>query len=475
MNVQFFALAKRPNSTARPNLLGGSNYTDVQLKGPCSIRNPIIEIRMSAGSDPIGFNYCYIAAFERYYFVDDWVNDGYLWNAHLVEDELATFKDEIGSSTQYILRSSHTGDGDIVDEMYPMKAVTNTYTSTHTLYDPDFSNGSYVVGIINKDAANNAGNMGCVKYYVFTSAGLRAFMGKLFNDNITGFNPATSNLEESVYKSLFNPIEYITSCMFFPFTPVTGSSVTSITYGYWTMTGITGCDELSLSALTNITGSLGVQKHPQAATRGSYLNLKPYTNYTLFIPPFGQYPLDPMLLHAVDTLYFKITTDPISGQAYLKLYLDNSYNVLIMQDTAQLGIPIALAQMSRDYVGAATSALGGAAGAITSGLMGNIPGAIAGGLSAVGSVAGSLMPQLQTKGANGAFISLVEDAYLTAQCIPVVDRDNANLGTPLCTSGQVSSYPGYLLCAEPDIAINEATRAEMDAIRNYMSTGFFYE
>lgn len=473
--VDYWSFSKRPNSTKRPSTTAHSSF-DCTLKGPCSIMAPVFEVNYgNAGTDPIGYNYCYVPAFDRYYWVSDWVNDGPIWECRLSEDELATWKTAIGSSTQYILRSSHTGDGDIRDELYPTKAGTVTAATVANLYTSSLASGYYVVGIINKDAASTAGNMGCVKYYSFTADGLRSFMTKLFTDNFTGFSNNDSNLTESVYKSLFNPIEYITSCIFLPVQPVTGNAVTSLTYGYWALSGITGCEEVVLSTNRAISGNVGIPKHPQAATRGGYLNLAPFSRYHVIIPPFGQIPLDPSMINAVNNLYYRIIIDSVTGQAILKLTLDSSYQVIIYEATAQIGVPIALAQMSRDYMGALTSAVGGAAGALTSGLMGNPIGAIAGGISAIGSTAQALMPQLSTNGANGSFISLTQDLTMVGQFLPLVDEDNANLGRPLCTPGTVSSYPGYLVIRDPDLQALEANRTELETIRQYMTQGFFYE
>lgn len=478
MDIRFFSHAKRPNSTGRPDLSTGALYDNIQLRGPCSIMSPVIDIRMQAGADPVGYNYAYIPAFERFYFVNDWQNDGYLWTCYLVEDELATWRTAIGNSTQYILRSSYDFDGDIRDEFYPAKAGTTSHVTVADIYTTDISNGYYVVGVINKDAATTAGNMGCVKYYVFTSAGLRSFMGKLFaSASFTGFDDATdqTNLSDDVYKSIFNPIEYVTSCMFLPFKPATLSSVTDLSYGYWSLSGVTGCEELDLHGLPGVNSYLNTPRHPQAGTRGNYLNMAPYTRYTLYVQPFGQFPIDTTTVNSVDRIYYKIVVDPVSGQGVLELSLDANYSAVFHSASAQVGVPIALAQMSRDYVGGITSAVGGAAGALTSGLMGNVIGAVAGGLSAIGNVAASLLPQLTSKGANGSFIALTRDMVLLAEFLPLVDEDNADCGRPLCRKGTISDYPGYLVIADPDISILEANRQEMEAIRTYMSTGFFYE
>lgn len=493
-NVCFYKYTKRPNSTKAapypPGNWGGvwNEYNNITLKDRCSIQNPVIVLHLaSAQSNPVEYNYCYIPDFGRYYFVTDWVNDAYNWEAHLSVDVLATYQSQIGSSTQYILRSSHSSDGNIVDNYYPTKAGSVTNEQATSFWPSNPNSGYYVVGIINAD--QGADHVGAVAYYVFTVPGMEAFMRKLFDTtSFTGFVNGDSNLSDSVYKSLFDPMQYITSCMWVPFQPHTmrelglDNGLLKVPYGYWEIdcTGLISprvCDRLDLSHYSkrqNLTFA-SLPKHPQASSRGNYLNLAPFTRYTLFFKPFGMIPLDPVYLQSGNALYCTVDLDCITGQAVLTLSAISSGGTPFFTQTAQVGVPVQLAQMSRDYLGAAANALGGVSGTIMSALSGNIPGAIANAAAAVGSTAASMLPQVSTTGANGSFVEMYQDTVLSAVFLPLVDEDNADRGRPLCKKGTVSAYPGYLMIADPDVEIRTATRAEMDAIRNYMTSGFFYE
>ena len=483
MNVQFFALAKRPNSTARPNLSGGSVYDNIQLKGPCSIRKPVIEINMGPTNDPVGFNYCYIPAFERYYFVNDWVNDGPLWIAYLKEDELATFKPAIGASTQYILRSSHSSDGYIIDNLYPAYAsrTFSVQRGSAMPYDnlgPQANTYCYVIGIVNDDTAYTPARIGAVTYYAFTPEGMGALMDALMDPGtLTGFNAASDNISEPVFKSLYDPIQYVVSCMFCPITPETrGTPPTTLKVGLWNVTINSGVDYVNLNAIPANILTVTIPKHPQAATRGAYLNQAPYSQYALDFRPFGYIPLPSEKLANYSTLYLWVKFDPVAGVGRLNVCVDAQYSNVIYTQTAMIGVPIQLAQMSRDYIGAAANLVGGIAGVAAGIGMGNIPGAIMSGASAIGNAALGMVPETHTQGANGS-LAEIQDSQVSLYVwfTPVVDEDNADRGRPLCKKGTISDYPGYLVIADPDVSINEATQEEMDAIRSYMEQGFFYE
>ena len=140
MQINFYTFAKKINSTKQPT--GNGTQLDCNIKAPSSIINPVLEITTS----PISFNYCYIPAFSRYYYINDITFDRGLWVISCSVDVLASYKTTIGNSSCYVTRSSQNFDGDIMDNLYP---ITSKKT-THWLV-PDvapfgwngFSNGVY--------------------------------------------------------------------------------------------------------------------------------------------------------------------------------------------------------------------------------------------------------------------------------------------------------------------------------------------
>ena len=97
----FYTFRKKLNSTKQPS--GGSEY-QIILKHGCSIIRPTISLDIGQAGNPTGYNYCYIPAFNRYYYVSDWIFENRLWTASLKVDALASFKTYIGSSNEFILR-----------------------------------------------------------------------------------------------------------------------------------------------------------------------------------------------------------------------------------------------------------------------------------------------------------------------------------------------------------------------------------
>ena len=278
-------------------------------------------------------------------------------------------------------------------------------------------------------------------------------------------------MSEGLYKSLFNPFQYIVSCTAFPFAleSFAGSSVhtANIKVGYWDP-GISAVVVEAIAQKTYITAT--IPNHPQIA-RGAYLNRAPYTKLTLYAAPFGVIPVDPDVLSIGNYLRCPVFIDNITGVATLRVAISVSSsslseNRIVSERTAQIGVPIQLAQLLPDYVGTISAG----AGALSSLLTGNIGGLVSNALSAVSCS----MPAVSTNGANGSFIAVHPQPTLIVEHYPLTNEDNTEFGRPLCDTRSINSLSGYIKCTETDHAFG-CTEYERTKICAYMKNGFFYE
>lgn len=471
MNVYLFGFQKKKNSTAQP-LLNTGDVFDMKLKEETSVLNPAIIINPSSQGMPSPFTpsyytYAYIQKFERYYFISDWQYINKMWVAYLTEDVLASFKSVIGTESFYVERSASAYNGDIVDNLYPAKTdVSISFVTTATSwYNVAPSGGSYILGVINYQ---NSAHVGAVSYYAMSSSQLNALMNFLFSSDI--FNASTiTEIGEDLYKSLFNPFQYIVSCMWLPGSPSTfGGTSTTIKVGYWD-TGVTAYTSTALAMIEPVTAT--IPNHPQASTRGSYLNRAPFTRLTLYVPPFGEIPIDPSFTAIGKYLYGKTMVDCITGQATLRVCINSnsSYNgKACAEKTAMFGVPIQLAQVLSDYSGAISSL---ASGATSGSLAGFISSAIG---ATVQTAIASQAPKVSTNGANGSFINFALDPGLVVEHYKLVDEDLADLGRPLMATRQINGLSGYIKCAEGHFS-GSCLDSERDIINGFLVSGFFYE
>lgn len=496
MTIQFFSsFKKKENSTKRPSGTVDRSLTGI-LKQPCSIMNPVVQIeRLPSDANPCTYTYAIIPLFQRYYFITDWVWADGLWEVHMKEDVLASFKTDIGAETEYVLRTDSTTDfnEDITDTAYPATTdIITRSTQLTSVFITDVSQGCYVVGIISGGATNA---IGAISYYAMTSAEFGSLKNKLFsNDNLeimgiidSGGTELVTDLSQEVLKTMYNPYQYIVSCMWFPFgiSAIPGTSYTvGIKIGWWNYPSLSG---YIISTQTFIMGSeiYSISAHPQAS-RGSYLNFAPYTRRTL-IGRFGTVAVDNTCFEIGDNLGIEYLIDVISGQCCARIMVRHTEGgvttgKVIAERSFLIGVPIQIAQVGTDYLGTAVQAVGAVSGTIGGAVSGFLSGGIAGAagglissaLSGIYNTLGTAMPQVETGGQNGSFLAVNNATYCLEQFYQIVDEDIHHKGRPLCELRRLDTLTGFIMCAEGEIDIS-CFDDERKEIVHYLTSGFFME
>ena len=536
IDVYLYNFLKRYNSTAAPST-DGQTPVQCKLKTPCSILKPVLELSINP-SNITGMattaNYVYIPDFNRYYFVVNTVMNGRLLDLYLDVDVLGSYKTVIGNSTQYVLRSASSYNGTIKDTKYPVRAVNPDRTSNSGVYGtqvpnpfqpPSNSFGVFVVGVVAK-----GGTFGTVNYYAMSQLVFIAFMLQLFNLT-TQWADGGTDLADGLKKAITDPMQYVTSVMWYPY--VVGdfvsrgfaSATTSITVGY---------DTISLSAsaysfdtvlniqFTNLVG-LTIPAHPQASSRGSYMNFEPFSRYYLSFYPFCSLcELDSTQVGGKGTIYVLYTVDLRSGKGICNVctefngttYADWSPRSPLRVFEAQIGVPLPvgaihtelqnLSQYLTNTAIATANEFGGfeqASTKITNTLSNKIMGGIAklfgsedlqnmvndidasadtihmGDLSKIASNAASMKSTCEMIGSQGTIstysrmpLAAWGNFYSAANDAPTL------FGRPLCQSVQLSTLSGFIQCDNPKLALSSGmTITEQADIERFMATGFFRE
>ena len=464
--VNLYTLSKRDNSTKRPTGTG-TEYNCV-LKDGCGILNPTIKLDLGLSSDPSSYNYAYIAAFDRYYFIEEWYFTDRLWIASMRVDVLATYKSSIGSASLYVLRAAGDSNGNIVDTLYPMKSGCS-FSST-VLTNPWWTNMCYIVGTVSR-----SGNMGSMAYYGMSGTAIQTMCQNLLDssyiiNNTNGFDLADAS--EALQLSLVDPIQYVKSCMALPvaMSDVSNIGSAAAVYAFSWDTGATGY-KIALAPYIIKTFSFSINKHPDTNSRGNYVNTSPYTLITLTMPPFGTISIDTSVTCNASTLTAEVRIDPITGKGILTVSCNS---IVLNRVEAQLGVPISLSSVTRDYVGTATSLIGGVAGAIEGVAAGHAAAGFAGAAMGIGNAISAIQGRASTVGTTGGFASGMGDFRLDHQFFRPVNDDNTHHGRPLCEMKTISSLSGYILVQDGDVSTS-GTAAEDAKIRNYLETGFYYE
>lgn len=487
ITIQFLSgFSKRENSTKR-----FSGTVDMSLQGilkePCSIMNPVIQIeRLENDINPCIYTYATISSFRRMYFVDDWVWVNGLWEVHLREDVLGTWKEAIGQQTEYVLRTDSTENfnGDITDTTYPATTdCESIMTFANSAFTSDILSGCYIVGII---SGGQTDAVGAITYFAMSSSEFGALKDMLFSDDnmqIMGIINASGqqiiqDLSQEVLKTLYNPYQYIASCLWFPFPKEAihnKTDVSALKIGWW---GYPLSGSRLYAQTLEFAERMGMHTHPQSETRGSYLNYSPYSIRTL-IGRFGTIALNSSLYKMDDDIGISYYVDLITGQCRMTVRREYTESQELISDiTAErhflLGVPIQIAQVGTDYLGTAVSAINTVHQTVSGAFSGGITGAIAGGASGIYNTLQSAMPQVETGGTNGSFLAPATWTGLLEQFYKIVDEDIEHKGRPLCELRQINTLSGFILCADGELDLNclDNERAE---INRYLTTGFFWE
>lgn len=392
VSVDFYQTPKRLNSTKIVTQVAGDFGLTVEIKDVTNLFTPTLIISADRFTDGLGhiknpmkYVYCHISDFDRYYFVRSWSWILGRWECALEVDVLATFKTQIGNSSMYVLRSASQCDPDIVDTKYPVKAVGAdtsyqgaTYGTVYNvwntnIYGNDVTAGFFRVSIVNNDSSA----IGAVSHYAISGTVMAELMNKLYSSP-SWANITDANISTDLQKMLLNPMQYITSVIWIPtgFNTTGQTPIHTIPYGWWSIT-LTG-DVYRITTGTmakSVTESIPVTHHPQYDSNKHWLQLSPYTTAAMYFTPFGFIPIDTSKIYDATHIDLEVRVDIITGKGTLILSSHKTvggtttYGGTIYTTTAQVGVPMTIAQMAVDMsaLGQASTWVGAAGIALAAG------------------------------------------------------------------------------------------------------------
>lgn len=541
MNIYICEFNKRLNSTKVPDALVLGNPYSCKLKSPCTVLQPtiILELNLVQQAALQTKNYAYIPQWNRYYKITNWNFNGALVEASLKCDVLASFKSDITASTQYILRAYSNYDGYIKDTKYPIKTGSPTIVCNNAsgiglfrpnpLQPPTIAGeqltGCFVIGVISSDASIT----GCVSYYVLSDAQLAEYMGQLFTLS-TQWGTTGQDLADGLKKAITDPMQYVVSCIWLPYIVPDFTSrglvtqVSNIPTGYDNITVTQYAYRFTAGINVQFTNVIGctVPTHPQAASRGQYMNREPFTRYYLSFYPFC--PLIELDGMRMDTsLYLVYTIDLRTGKGILNIcsrvygtdYTNWQPEVIQRSLEAQVGVQIPLAAIRTEMPSSISEYITNVAATASQTEFGGFKQAaektvnsaanwVMGGiakllgsedlqqavqqseethntwssedLSHVASSALAMKSTAESVGSMGT-LSMYSRMPLAfwAECYTPVNDSLVDYGRPLCIRAALSSYSGFVMCDHPHIAGTGAFPSENSEIESYLTTGLFIE
>lgn len=484
MTAHFLGVSKRRNSTYVPDMTGTITRA-LQLKEKTDVIHPIFELQ--GLSLPYSYNYMYVEELNRYYFIDSWEYGGAIWYAHCTVDVLATYKTGIGQQMKYVLRSASNPSIGVVDTFFPMTdRLQHDVTGIDLGWQHSFSTGWYVVGLIGYGSGSSV-SAGSVTYYVMSAPQLSTLVQYMLSHTTSTDWSSLPDLQNDLARTIADPLQYIVSCLYFPFEPPRGATV-NVTFGFWDVPNLS-CSLLDSPMNTRkhhleIRSIAGYDWRDRPFFWG-YLD--PYSSYILQFNPFGTFSIPAELIAGHYYLGLEIKTDFVSGVSLCNIYAHDDQtspdgfgrlSSIVTSRSAQVGIQIQLSQNTSSLLASAGQMIGTVAGAATGGFMlAGAPGAIVGGLiGGAKSAVSALADHFVSTGSNGG-ISGDEGICFLHAYRKREERDantRAELGTTCYQSLQLSSLTGYILCADGEITVN-ALGEEKQMLSEFLTTGFYME
>lgn len=515
MNGYIYSTTKRRNSTRQPTPPSATPYT-LRLKAPTDIVRPKFEIQ--GISSPWTGNYIYVPDLSRYYFIDDWEYTGPYWTATCTCDVLASFNAQILGAQKYILRSSSNISARVPDAQYPASDLVDHVFVQKKLnwggeWAHDFQNGYYVLGMIGAGTAG-AVTAGSVTYWVLTPTEL----SKLTRYMLSGVTSDWSDLAtitSQLTKTIADPLQYIVSCLWFPYKPPSSNVYYPITFGFFNamdpdnptvqLTGkILSRPMSSAKDVLTISDVTGFKDNEYNLGMGWAFS-DPISSYILQFNPWGTFSIPGEIVAGRCYLGITIKTDYITGVALANLYAwgawgglpsnadalrfdDPSYTGpaepcrLLTSRSAQVGVQIQLSQNTSSFlspiVSGFTGAVSGAGMGLAGGVVGGTAGAVAG---ALGGIIGSISDKFVSTGSNGGISG--DEGIITLHvfrhklALPRETGGNYNfseLGATCCQWLQIGTLSGYCQCADGEIGTT-ALATEKQMIADYLTGGFYVE
>ena len=508
--IRLYNFNKKPNSTAVPRIVG-TRY-DCTMSSVSSLLTPVIDVTdpKDTGAIPL-YNYAYIPDFQRYYFIDDISWSQGIWTLTMHADVLASFKNDIMNSRQYVIRSASQSNAYLPDTVYTTyingshyiespkvtavqrQSLVDGSWSSVSYFDRTMADGCVCVGVV-------TGTLTGITYYTMSTTCFQRFLNKAFiltPSNMTDLQPRTAN-------TLYDPLQYITYVRWFPVSPMPtlkDPKVTSISLGGEPISLNDDMTDLPRqwagTSTQTFRFTITLPVHPNASTY-PYLKMAPFSEYALNFQPFGNIPLDSTKLMGYSSITAKWKVDYCTGTVILYIYAGSSD--LVYTETAEYGVPIPISTLKMDWkVGLAMSAMTWlknntlmgatdepvlrqliAEGSVTQADL-DAAGVTIGNtnlLDKIMDITGAALGTVATKGSAGSFLSYNSGGpFVTLWYLKQTAHDIDRYGAPLCDDVRLDSLSGFCLCSNAVVNYSDKypMNAEQISILRYLNTGVYLE
>lgn len=436
MEITLYNFIKRRNSTKRPSK---GETINVNLKEGCSHYNPSFILN----TNPT--NYSYLSWGTWFYYITDIVNTrNGIWTISCELDPLATWKDDIKSTTAFVLYSSSNYNTDLIDPRLSSAKDTIINTSNANLSFIVPPEPRYIISYVGTHSN---------PYVAVTDSQLARLMSKM-SDN--AFAELFTNPNNAISKMLSDTSSCITSCIYNPCT-ITGA-ISEIIFAGGYNTGIVG-NAVNRDAKGSVTINIPWNFYDFRAR-------SQFTSLLLYLPAYGWLELNADNFQGKESIKIDMTLDSVVGE--ICYIIENQARCV-----AQMGVPI---QVSTVTQGNPLGAIGNVVAGSIAGLMGNYAGA---GVSAFNAITSAVGTNVGSVGGSGGNTSYISKKDITLVCISHntnVEPSSlaSNYGRPCNKVLSLSGLSGYVQTTNANVS-TWAPKQYKDEIDSLLNGGIYIE
>lgn len=496
-SVSFGTFSKRINSTKRPGGLGDTR--SVKLKDTTSVDHPTFIL---TGND---FNYNYAKWDDRYYFISD-IRSRHdnLIEVDCVLDVLATYKDHILGSTQYVSYSNVSGGAWLPDTRIAVNKDSIVGRNATTMNFLFTDGGFYVLSVVGKNGAE----LWCCDKTHLTAllSNIASWSDRLIGDITTGDFPFDSPSSFTFdWSTVENGLESlgrlnamtgiagnayasapscIRSCIWVPFFASHFAGDSAEIYLGQFPTGVTTykCKATPHSSSFTINIPWHYSDYRRATCEDVYL----------YLPLVGVVALSSDNLIGVNALTIKWSATASDGCVAYEV-LGGNQVIATFGGQVSVNYPVGVSQQAsageifNTIIGGIEKRMSGgltAAGGMMSGNPIAVGGGIAEGALAVVTTPYNVINTLTTRnnscvggigGGAGVGLDTFAICYTVAHSTVIEPAQMAaTMGVPTMKPIQLSACSGYCQCVNAHVDA-PAMAHELDAIDQYLNGGFYIE
>ena len=482
--IYFAKYPKKRNSTYQAAF---NTSFDVVLKAPTSIDNPTVTIEADS------FDYNLAKWGDTYYFVDRVVSvKNRIWEITLIIDALATVKDDILASTQYVCYSSLHGGAWLADTRLVVQKDATVSRNIITLPFIDV-NGCYILSVV--------GQSGVDVFRVSRTTIQNLIEGlQDWRDNLGTDIKATFDFsgDLAAYESIANAltdtglignayemaVQCIRSCHWVPFSNlVVGGTPSDIYLGNYPAKN----QGAQLSGY-KLSGTFDSGNEPIAIPWQYNDYRRAYCESVyLYLPFVGMVNIATDEIVGSSSLYVKYSITPSDGQVCYEVSADNQI-IGTYGGNCKMDIPIGINQKS-SLGDIATAMFAGAEKTINSAIHSSVSPVSASAATVgvglgivsssyeVGDVTASTHMSCIGGIGGGAGAGLTRNVVCftvahSTSCTPAAMANN--MGLPTMKPVTLSSLSGYCQCANAHVQ-SSVHASVLDAVDAYLNSGFYIE